>query len=174
MANLGLVIAVSRFEPNRGARFSTYALHWIKATILEYVVRSRSLVRIGTTSAEKKLFFQLRREMNKVAATPLQLHAQAAEAIALNLGVEPHEVIEMDCRLRGDASLNRPINDEGQAVEWEDMLVDPAPDAESVLAKHEEGVQQMEAIYAALTVLTERERRVFVARRLARKPPTLD
>ena len=174
VANLGLVIAVSRFEPNRGARFSTYALHWIKATILEYVVRSRSLVRIGTTSAEKKLFFQLRREMNKVAATPLQLHAQAAEAIALNLGVEPHEVIEMDCRLRGDASLNRPINDEGQAVEWEDMLVDPAPDAESVLAKHEEGVQQMEAIYAALTVLTERERRVFVARRLARKPPTLD
>ena len=173
-ANLGLVIAASRFEPGRGARFSTYALYWMKATVLDYILRSRSLVRIGTTHAEKKLFFQLRREMNKLAGTPLQVNAQAAEGIASSLGVEPREVIEMDYRLRGDASLNRLINDEGQSLEWEDMLVDPASNAEAILVEHEEGVRQKRALYAALNVLTERERRVFEARRLAQKPPTLD
>jgi RNA polymerase sigma-32 factor len=173
-ANLGLVIAASRFEPGRGARFSTYALYWMKATVLDYILRSRSLVRIGTTHAEKKLFFQLRREMNKLAGTPLQLNAQAAEAVASSLGVEPREVIEMDCRLRGDASLNKPINDEGQTLEWEDMLADPASNAEAILVEQDEGVRQKRALYAALNVLTERERRVFEARRLAQKPPTLD
>jgi RNA polymerase sigma-32 factor len=169
-ANLGLIIAVSRFEPDRGARLSTYALWWIKATILDHILRSWSLVRIGTTRAEKKLFFRLRREMNKLAGTPAQLNAQAAEAVASSLGVEPHEAIEMDCRLRGDASLNAPINDDGQTVEWEAMLVDPAPNAEAILEEQEEGAQQRMALRAALNVLTERERHVFVARRLAQKP----
>ena len=172
-ANLGLVIAASRFDPNRGARFSTYALCWMKATILDCVLRSWSLVRIGTTGAQKKLFFRLRNEMSRLVGTPMQLNAQAAEAVASNLGVAAREVIEMDCRLRGDASLNRPINDEGQTVEWEAILVDPAPNAEAILAEQEEGVRQKGALFAALNVLTERQRQVFVARRLAPKPPTL-
>jgi RNA polymerase sigma-32 factor len=103
----------------------------------------------------------------------MQLNAQAVEAIASNLGVASREVIEMDCRLRGDASLNRAINDEGQTVEWEAMLVDPAPNAEAILVEQGERVRQKRALCAALNVLTERQRQVFVARRLARKPPTL-
>jgi len=173
-ANLGLVIAASRFDPNRGARFSTYALCWMKATILDYVLRSWSLVRIGTTRAQKKLFFRLRNEMSKLVGTPMQLNAQAVEAIASNLGVASREVIEMDCRLRGDASLNRATNDEGQAVEWEAMLVDPAPNAETTLVEQEEGFRKKVALFAALNMLTERQRQVFLAQRLAQKPPTLD
>ena len=173
-ANLGLVIAASRFDPNRGARFSTYALCWMKATILDCVLRSWSLVRIGTTGAQKKLFFRLRNEMSRLVGTPMQLNAQAVEAIASNLGVASREVIEMDCRLRGDASLNRAINDEGQTVEWEAMLVDPAPNAETILVEQEEGFRKKVALFAALNMLTERQRQVFVARRLAQKPPTLD
>ena len=173
-ANLGLVIAASRFDPDRGARFSTYALCWMKATIHDYILRSWSLVRIGTTCAQKRLFFRLRSEMSKLAGTPVQLNAQAAETVASNLGVAAREVIEMDCRLRGDASLNSPINDEGQTVEWEAMLVDPAPNTEAILVEQEEGVRQKGALYAALNVLTERQRQVFVAPRLAQKPPTLD
>jgi RNA polymerase sigma-32 factor len=144
-ANLGLVIAAARFEPDRGARFSTYALCWMKATILDYVPRSSSLVKIGTTAAQKKLFFGLRREMNKLGRMPAQLNPEAVKTIASRLGVASREVIEMDCRLRGDASLNRPINDEGQAVEREAMLVDPAPDAEAILAEHEEDLLQKKA-----------------------------
>ena len=173
-ANLGLVIAASRFDPNRGARFSTYALCWMKATILDCVLRSWSLVRIGTTGAQKKLFFRLRNEMSRLVGTPMQLNAQAVEAIASNLGVASREVIEMDCRLRGDASLNRAINDEGQTVEWEAMLVDPAPNAETILVEQEEGFRKKVALFAALNMLTERQRQVFLARRLAQKPPTLD
>jgi RNA polymerase sigma-32 factor len=173
-ANLGLVIAASRFEPDHGARFSTYALFWMKATILDYILRSWSLVKIGTTRAQKKLFFRLRSEMKKLGGTPVRLNAQTTAAIASSLSVTPREVIEMDCRLRGDESLNKPFRDEGQAVEWETMLVDPAPNAEAILAEQEEGVRQRKALYAALDVLTERERRVFEARRLARKPLTLD
>jgi RNA polymerase sigma-32 factor len=173
-ANLGLVIAVTRFEPNRGTRFSTYALCWMKATILDYVLRSWSVVKIGTTRAQRKLFFGLRREMNKLAEVPLQLNPEAAKTIAFNLGVASGEVIEMDCRLRGDTSLNRPINDEGQAVEWQATLVDPASDAEAILVQHEEGLLQKQALYEAINVLTGRERQVFEARRLAPKPLTLD
>ena len=173
-ANLGLVIAAARFDPNRGTRFSTYALCWMKATILDYVLRSWSLVKIGTTSGQKKLFFGLRREMNKLGGMPMQLNPEAAKTIASTLGVTFREVIEMDCRLRGDASLNRPINDEGQAVEREAMLVDPAPDAEAILVEHEEGLLQKKALYDAINVLTRRERQIFEARRLAPKPLTLD
>ena len=98
-ANLGLVIAASRFEPDHGARFSTYALCWMTATILDYILRSWSLARIGTIRAQKRLFFRLRSEMNKLGGTLVRLNAETAEAIASSLGVAPHEVIEMDCRL---------------------------------------------------------------------------
>jgi RNA polymerase sigma-32 factor len=112
--------------------------------------------------------------MNKLGGMPMRLNPDAAKTIASSLGVAFREVIEMDCRLRGDTSLNRPINDEGQSVEWEAMLVDPAPDAETILVGHEESVLQKKALYEAISVLTGRERQVFEARRLTPKPPTLD
>ena len=112
--------------------------------------------------------------MNKLAEVPLQLNPEAAKTIAFNLGVASGEVIEMDCRLRGDTSLNRPINDEGQPVDWQAMLVDPASDAEAILVQHEEVLLQKQALYEAINVLTGRERQVFEARRLAPKPLTLD
>jgi RNA polymerase sigma-32 factor len=174
-ANLGLVIAASRFEPDRGSRFSTYALWWIKATIHDYILRSWSLVKIGTTAAQKKLFFRLRREMRRLAneaggVTP----EDAVATVAQRLEVTPRDVIEMDRRLAGDLSLNTPINQDGGAVEWEAMLVDDAPDVETIVAEHDESTRQERALRAALEVLNERERRVFEARRLTEPPWTLE
>jgi RNA polymerase sigma-32 factor len=130
-------------------------------------------------NGSEKLFFGLRREMNKLGGMPVQLNSEAAKTIASSMGVASREVIEMDCRLRGDVSLNKPINDEGQAdggqaVEWEATLVDPAPGAEAILAEREEDLLQKKALYEAINVLTRRECQVFEARRLARKPLTLD
>jgi RNA polymerase sigma-32 factor len=173
-ANLGLVIAASRFEPDHGSRFSTYAMWWIKATIHEYILRSWSLVKIGTTAAQRKLFFRLRREMQKLTGEATKLSPEAAAAIAQKLEVTPHDVIEMDGRLGGDLSLNTPVNSDGAAMEWEDTLVDPAPDAETIVAEYDETTQQQGALRAAFAVLTERERRVFVARRLTEDAPTLE
>ena len=173
-ANLGLVIAASRFEPDHGSRFSTYALWWIKATIHDYILRSWSLVKIGTTAAQRKLFFRLRGEMQKLAGEAKGLLPEAATAIAQTLEVTPGDVIEMDARLNGDLSLNVPVNSDGGAMEWEDTLVDPAPDAETIVVEYDETKRQEIALRAALGVLTERERRVFMARRLTEDPPTLE
>jgi RNA polymerase sigma-32 factor len=173
-ANLGLVIAASRFEPGHGSRFSTYALWWIKATIHDYILRSWSLVKIGTTAAQRKLFFRLRREVQKLAKGTSGLTPETVAAVAESLEVSPRDVIEMDRRLAGDLSLNTPISDEGGAVEWSDTLVDERPDAEAIVAEHDESTQQESALHAALDVLTERERRVFEARRLTEDPPTLE
>jgi RNA polymerase sigma-32 factor len=173
-ANLGLVIAASRFEPGHGSRFSTYALWWIKATIHDYILRSWSLVKIGTTSAQRKLFFRLRREVQKVANGATGLTPETVAAVAESLEVSPRDVVEMDCRLAGDLSLNTPVNEDGGAVEWGDTLADKAPDAEAIVAEHDENTQQGSALRAALDVLTERERRVFEARRLTEDPPTLE
>jgi RNA polymerase sigma-32 factor len=173
-ANLGLVIAASRFEPDRGSRFSTYALWWIKATIHEYILRSWSLVKIGTTAAQRKLFFRLRREMQKLAGQSAGLSPEAVAAVAEKLEVAPSDVIEMDGRLGGDLSLNTPVNNDGTTMEWEDTLVDPMPDAETIVADYDETTRQERALRVALGVLTEREKRVFVARRLSEDPPTLD
>jgi RNA polymerase sigma-32 factor len=174
-ANLGLVIAASRFEPGHGARFSTYALWWIKAAILDYVLRSWSIVKIGTTRAQRKLFFGLRREIRKLAREPVQLNTETAALIAHKLDVTPREVIEMDCRLEGDVSLNRPTsNDEGRTVEWEALLVDPSPNAETTVAERDQETRQAQALRTGLNVLTGRERRVFEARRLTETPPTLE
>jgi RNA polymerase sigma-32 factor len=172
-ANLGLVIAASRFEPERGARFSTYALWWIKAAIHDYILRSWSLVKIGTTAAQKKLFFGLRREMRKLAGDTIVLTPEKAEAIARELEVPVRDVIEMDRRLSGDVSLNVKVDDDGQ-TEWEAMLVDQSPDAETIVAEQDESAQRADALRAALHVLTERERRIFEARRLNENPPSLD
>jgi RNA polymerase sigma-32 factor len=174
-ANLGLVLAASRFEPGHGARFSTYALWWIKAAILDYVLRSWSIVKIGTTRAQRKLFFGLRREIRKLAREPVQLNAETAALIAHKLDVTPREVIEMDCRLEGDVSLNKPTpNDEGRTVEWEGLLVDPSPNAETTVTERDQEVRQTQALRTGLNALTGRERRVFEARRLSEMPPTLD
>jgi RNA polymerase sigma-32 factor len=173
-ANLGLVIAASRFEAGRGSRFSTYALWWIKAAIHDYILRSWSLVKIGTTSAQRKLFFGLRRAMRKCAGTTGGLTPETAEAVARELEVSRRDVIEMDCRLNGDLSLNTPITDDGQTTEWEAMLVDEAPDAETIVGDQDERAQRSEALHAALGVLSERERQVFEARRLAEDPPSLE
>jgi RNA polymerase sigma-32 factor len=173
-ANVGLVIAASRFEPDHGARFSTYALWWIKAAIHDYVLRSWSLVKIGTTRARRKLFFGLRREMRKFAGATVELTPETAAAIAEELEVAPCDVIEMDLRLRGDLSLNTLVYDDGRPTEWESMLVDESPSAEMIVAENEENIRQANALRAALHVLTERERRVFEARRLTVQPPTLE
>jgi RNA polymerase sigma-32 factor len=172
-ANLGLVLAASRFEPGRGSRFSTYALWWIKAKIHEYILRSWSLVKIGTTRAQRKLFFRLREEIRKLGNGPNQINGEAAELIAHNLGVSARDVIEMDQRLAGDLSLNKPIHDDGGAIEWEAMLVDDSPGGDELLAEHEENAQRTHALHTALEGLDARERRVFEARRLAETPLTL-
>lgn len=171
-ANLGLVIAASHFEPGRGARFSTYALWWIKAAIHDYILRSRSLVKIGTTTAQRKLFFGLRRAMSKFGDRA-GLTPEVAEAVARELVVPLRDVIEMSSRLTGDVSLNAPVSDDGP-TEWEAMLVDHSPNAEAVIAEQDESAQQARAIRSALDVLTARERRVFEARRLSEDPPSLE
>jgi RNA polymerase sigma-32 factor len=173
-ANLGLVIAASRFQPDHGSRFSTFALWWIKATIHDYILRSWSLVKIGTTSTQRKLFFRLRREIRKFAGNTDVLTSETAEAVARELEVTARDVIEMDSRLAGDLSLNTPVNQDGQATEWEAMLVDDSPDPEGIVGEEDERMQRTKAVQAALSELTERERRIFEARRLSEPPPTLD
>jgi RNA polymerase sigma-32 factor len=172
-ANLGLVIAASHFEPGRGARFSSYALWWIKAAIHDYILRSRSLVKIGTTAAQRKLFFGLKRAMRKFGGDREGLTQEVAEAVARELAVPVREVIEMHSRLTGDLSLNVPIGDDGPA-EWEAMLVDQSPSAEAIVTDQDESTQRTRALHSALDVLTARERRVFEARRLSENPPSLE
>jgi RNA polymerase sigma-32 factor len=174
-ANLGLVIAASRFQPGHGSRFSTYALWWIKASIHDYILRSWSLVKVGTTSAQRKLFFRLRREIRKFAGYADVLTSDTVESVARELEVTARDVIEMDRRLAGDLSLNTPINqDDGQTTEWVAVLVDDSPDPEVIVGDHDEKKQRARAVQAALAELTERERRVFEARRLSEQPPRLD
>src|SRR6201994_335996 len=173
-ANLGLVIAASRFEPDRGARFSTYALWWIKAMIHDYILRSWSLVKIGTTAAQRKLFFRLRREMRKLAPQRMGLTPEIAASVAETLDVTPRDVIEMDSRLAGDLSLNTPVSEDEGTIEWEATLVDGAPDAESLVIEYDEKSRQARALHAAMEVLTERERFVFEGRHLSEPPTTLE
>jgi RNA polymerase sigma-32 factor len=172
-ANLGLVIAASHFEPGRGARFSTYALWWIKAAIHDYILRSRSLVKMGTTAAQRKLFFGFRRAMSKFGGDRTGLTAEVAEAIARELVVPVREVIEMSSRLTGDVSLNAPVGDDGP-TEWEAMLIDHSPNAEAIVVEQDASAQKAKALHSALDVLTKRERRVFEARRLSEDPPSLE
>ncbi|WXU25559.1 RNA polymerase sigma factor RpoH [Bradyrhizobium sp. A5] len=174
-ANLGLVIAASRFEPGRGARFSSYAVWWIKAAIHEYILRSWSLVKIGTTAAQKRLFFKLRSEIRKATGNVMTgLTPDVVELIAGKLEVTAREVIEMDARLNGDMSLNARVGDEDSGTELEALLVDGAADAETTLADHELSEHRTRALRAALGGLAARERRIFEARRLTERPVTLD
>jgi RNA polymerase sigma-32 factor len=173
--NVGLMQAVKRFEPEKGFRLATYAMWWIKAAIQEYILRSWSLVKMGTTANQKKLFFNLRKAKSKISALEEgDLHPDQVKLIAKRLGVTEQDVVDMNRRLGGDASLNAPIREEGDSGEWMDWLVDESPSQERLLAESEEKDNRHEALIGALEVLNERERRIFEARRLADDPITLE
>jgi RNA polymerase sigma-32 factor len=173
--NVGLMQAVKRFEPDKGFRLATYAMWWIKASIQEYILRSWSLVKMGTTANQKKLFFNLRKAKSKISALDEgDLHPDQVKLIAKRLGVTDQDVIDMNRRLGGDASLNAPIRDDGEAGEWQDWLVDTAPNQEAIMAESEEFDHRREALNGAIGVLNPRERRIFEARRLAEEPMTLE
>ena len=173
--NVGLMQAVKRFEPEKGFRLATYAMWWIKAAIQEYILRSWSLVKMGTTANQKKLFFNLRKAKSKISALEEgDLRPDQVKLIAKRLGVTEQDVIDMNRRLGGDVSLNAPIREDGDSGEWQDWLVDDASDQESRLAESEEADNRRQALGEALSVLNERERRIFEARRLADDPITLE
>ena len=173
--NVGLMQAVKRFEPEKGFRLATYAMWWIKAAIQEYILRSLSLVKMGTTANQKKLFFNLRKAKSKISALEEgDLKPDQVKLIAKRLGVTEQDVVDMNRRLGGDASLNAPIRDDGEAGEWMDWLVDNSPNQEKIMADNEESSNRHQALIAALDVLNDREKRIFQARRLADDPITLE
>ena len=172
--HVGLMQAVERFEPEKGFRFTTYAVWWIKAAIQEYILRSWSLVRMGTTANQKKLFFHLREAKSKIFALDEgDMRPDQVELIAKRLGVTEHAVIDMNRRLGGDASLNDTIRGDSDPAEWQDWLVDESPDQETTLAASDEFDSRRKALSDALGVLKERDRRIFEGRRLAEDPITL-
>ena len=172
--NVGLMQAVKRFEPDKGFRLATYAMWWIKAAIQEYILRSWSLVKMGTTANQKKLFFNLRKAKGRISALEEgDLRPEQVKQIATQLGVTEQDVVDMNRRLGGDASLNAPLREEGEG-EWQDWLVDESASQESLLAAEEEGQNRLQALRNALSVLNPRERRIFEARRLSDEPMTLE
>src|SRR5258707_6089490 len=172
--NVGLMQAVKRFEPDKGFKLATYAMWWIRASIQEYILRSWSLVKMGTTASQKKLFFNLRKAKSRISALDEgDLRDDQVETISKRLGVGKQDVIDMNRRLGGDASLNAPLREGGEG-EWQDWLVDDAVDQETLLADREESDVRMDALRGALSVLNPRERRIFEARRLADDPITLE
>ena len=173
--NVGLMQAVKRFEPEKGFRLATYAMWWIRASIQEYILRSWSLVKMGTTANQKKLFFNLRKAKSKINALDEgDLRPDQTKLIAKRLGVTEQDVVDMNRRLGGDASLNAPIRDDGDSGEWQDWLVDNSPSQQDVLEESEQLGNRRKALTDALSVLNERERRIFEARRLAEDPITLE
>jgi RNA polymerase sigma-32 factor len=174
--NVGLMQAVKKFEPDKGFRLATYAMWWIKAAIQEYVLRSWSLVKMGTTANQKRLFFNLRKAKSRIQAIDDgDLNPDQVKQIATQLGVSEEEVISMNRRLGGDASLNAPIKaGEGESGEWQDWLVDDSDNAEQVMIRQDELESRREMLKDALASLNERERRVFLARRLEENPVTLE
>ncbi len=173
--NVGLMQAVKRFEPDKGFRLATYAMWWIKAAIQEYILRSWSLVKMGTTANQKRLFFNLRKAKSQLQALgDGDLKPDQVEAIATKLGVTEEDVVSMNRRLSGDASLNSPLRSDSESGEWQDWLVDDRDSQETVMAETEELDQRRAMLKRALGVLNERERRIFEARRLAEDPMTLE
>src|SRR6266478_4068763 len=173
--NVGMMQAVKRFDPDRGFRLATYAMWWIRAAIQEYILHSWSLVKMGTTANQKKLFFNLRKAKSRISALEEgDMRPDQVKLIAKRLGVTEQDVVDMNRRLGGDASLNTPIREDGDSGEWQDWLVDDTPNQERILVENEELDNRRKALGEALSVLNNRERRIFEARRLADDPITLE
>ena len=173
--NLGLMQAVKKFDPDKGFRLATYAMWWIKAAIQEYVLRSWSLVKMGTTTAQKKLFFNLKKIKNQIA--PEQegdLKDEQVKEISKRLDVDSKEVINMNRRMMGqEKSLNDPIKD-GENDEWQDWLVDDSMDQELIVSQKQEYNDKKELLDTAMNVLNDREKEIIIARRLVDNPSTLE
>ncbi len=173
--NVGMMQAVKRFDPDKGFRLATYAMWWVRAAIQEYILRSWSLVKLGTTAAQKKLFFNLRRIKSRIEAFEEgDLKPEEVRQIAEELGVPEEEVISMNRRMAGgDHSLNAPLSQDGDG-EWQDWLTDESPDQEEQVAEAEEFAARHKLLEEALKTLNERERHIFVERRLSEEPKTLE
>ena len=173
--NVGLMQAVKRFDPDKGFRLATYAMWWIRASIQEYILRSWSLVKMGTTAAQKKLFFNLRRVKGQMQALEEgDLKPEQVKAIATKLSVPEDDVINMNRRLGGDSSLNAPLRQDSESGEWQDWLVDDTDNQETRLVESEELKQRRGLLSDAMKSLNDREKRIFMARRLSEEPATLE
>ena len=173
--NVGLMMAVKKFDPDKGFRLATYAMWWIRASIQEYILRSWSLVKMGTTAAQKKLFFNLRRVKGQIQALEEgDLKPEHVTQIATKLGVPEQDVISMNRRLSGDAPLNAPVRADQESGEWQDWLVDDTPNQEETLAETEELGIRKGYLVQAMSTLNDREKRIFEARRLQEDPATLE
>ena len=174
--NVGLMQAVKRFEPERGFRLATYAMWWIKASIQEYILRSWSLVKMGTTASQKKLFFNLRKIKGQIQALEDgDLRPDQVTEIATRLGVPEEDVISMNRRLGGDSSLNAPLSrDTDGGGEWQDWLVDEEDTPDVAYEQSEEQEMRSKLLHQAMNGLNERERRIFEARRMSDEPMTLE
>ena len=173
--NIGLMQAVKKFDPERGFRLATYAMWWIRAAIQEYVLKSWSLVKMGTTTAQKKLFFNLKKLKNQIAPNQEgDLKDEHVNEISKRLDVESYEVVNMNRRLMGhEKSLNDPIK-AGETDEWQDWLVDDHLDQELVISQKQEFDEKKELLYASMTILNDREKEILEARRLTENPKTLE
>ena len=172
--NVGLMQAVKKFEPEKGFRLATYAMWWIKASIQEYILRTWSLVKIGTTTAQKKLFFNLKKIKNQIAPrSEGDLKDEHVAEIAKKLNVKKNEVVSMNRRLSGkEHSLNTPIGEDGD--EWQDWVIDKEMDQELKFAQKEEMEQRKDLLKESIKILNEREKEILCARRLNDKPTTLE